>query len=294
MLSRIPKSSLRALSPRQIFPSVRRRLSSLPKAVLVSPVERQSGTLSWRNLELATRALQHDGIVVLEDAIPHAKLDFLNEKMVKDALFLQSAGDAIPFNYNKGFFLSFHPTDSLGTCTNMTKEHPARPSISDKVLRPKHLPQPPRHPSHFLRTRPSPQTILHIRQQRTPTNARLRTPLAARALRRRLRTPSIALRARCKRPAGRDDTRERLYGSLARVAFALGKACAGGRAWRESERSDQEGCACGASARAASLAAGRQAGLDCRAGFAVVACGEAELYSADKSHACGDSFRALV
>jgi hypothetical protein len=84
-----------------------RRLSSLPKAVSVSPEERQSGTLSWKNFELATRALHHDGLVVLEDVIPHDKLDFLNKKMVEDALFLQSAGDAMPFNYNKGYTSTF-------------------------------------------------------------------------------------------------------------------------------------------------------------------------------------------
>ncbi|TVY29665.1 Kanamycin B dioxygenase [Lachnellula hyalina] len=101
MFSRIPKSSIRAQAPRQISRSVR-RFSSLPKAVIVTPEERSSGILSWRSLELATRALHHDGIVALENAIPHDKLDFLNEKMVADALFLQSAGDSMPFNYNKG------------------------------------------------------------------------------------------------------------------------------------------------------------------------------------------------
>jgi hypothetical protein len=85
-----------------------RRLSSLPKAVQVSPEEKEAGSLSWKSLELATRALHHDGIVVLEDVIPHDKLDFLNEKMVEDALFLQSAGDASPFNYNKGYVYFFH------------------------------------------------------------------------------------------------------------------------------------------------------------------------------------------
>ena len=106
MLSRFPKSSVRALAPRQISFLVR-RLSSIPKVVIVSPEEKQSGALTWKNLELATRALHHDGLVVLEDVIPHDKLDFLNEKMVQDALFLQSAGDAMPFNYNKGFVSTF-------------------------------------------------------------------------------------------------------------------------------------------------------------------------------------------
>lgn len=58
--------------------------------------------MSWKNLELATRAFHRDGLVVLEDVIDHAKLDYLNEKMVEDARTLQSLGDASPYNYNKG------------------------------------------------------------------------------------------------------------------------------------------------------------------------------------------------
>jgi hypothetical protein len=110
MFSRLPKSSYRAIVPRAVpnCTSITvRRLSSRPKAVQVSPEEKETGSLSWKNLELATRALHHDGLVVLEDVISHDKLDFLNKKMVEDALFLQSAGDASPFNYNKGSVYSF-------------------------------------------------------------------------------------------------------------------------------------------------------------------------------------------
>ncbi|PVH89095.1 phytanoyl-CoA dioxygenase family protein [Cadophora sp. DSE1049] len=78
------------------------KLSSLPKVVQVSPEERSAGALTWKNLEIANRALHHDGLVVLENAIPTAQLDRLNEKMVQDALTLQSAGDDMPYNYNKG------------------------------------------------------------------------------------------------------------------------------------------------------------------------------------------------
>ena len=79
-----------------------RILSSLPKIVHISPLEKAAGALTWRNLELATRALHHDGLVVLENAISHEKLDRLNEKMVEGAKILQAAGDASPYNYNKG------------------------------------------------------------------------------------------------------------------------------------------------------------------------------------------------
>lgn len=77
-------------------------LPSLPMVIKVSRQEVASGLLNWKNLELATRSLHRDGLVVLEDMIDHTKLDRLNEKMVKDAVLLQSAGDASPFNYNKG------------------------------------------------------------------------------------------------------------------------------------------------------------------------------------------------
>jgi ectoine hydroxylase-related dioxygenase (phytanoyl-CoA dioxygenase family) len=79
-----------------------RRLSSFPISVKVSPQEVSAKSLTWQNLELATRAIHRDGLVVLEDVIEHSKLDALNRKMVEDALKLQSAGDASPYNYNKG------------------------------------------------------------------------------------------------------------------------------------------------------------------------------------------------
>jgi ectoine hydroxylase-related dioxygenase (phytanoyl-CoA dioxygenase family) len=77
-------------------------LSSLPISVKVSPQEVSAKRLTWQNLELATRAIHRDGLVVLEDVVEHPKLDALNHKMVEDALRLQAAGDASPYNYNKG------------------------------------------------------------------------------------------------------------------------------------------------------------------------------------------------
>jgi len=86
---------------RQIGIASARHLSTLPHIVKVSPAERNNGSLTDQNLELANRALHHDGLVVLEDVIAHSKLDFLNEKMVEDARYLQSLGDKGPYNYNK-------------------------------------------------------------------------------------------------------------------------------------------------------------------------------------------------
>lgn len=77
--------------------------ASFPHIVQVSPEENSSGTLTRKNLELANRALHHDGLVVLENAISHAKLDVLDKKMVQDALMLASAGEDSPYNYNKWY-----------------------------------------------------------------------------------------------------------------------------------------------------------------------------------------------
>jgi hypothetical protein len=78
------------------------QLPSLPKIVTVSPEEKAQGSLTWKNLELANRALHHDSLVVLENAISHEKLDLLNQKMVDDAKMLQAKGDESPYGYNKG------------------------------------------------------------------------------------------------------------------------------------------------------------------------------------------------
>jgi hypothetical protein len=80
----------------------RRSLSSTPVTVPVTPEEVAARKLGWHNLEMATRALHRDGLVVLQDVIEHSKLDALNKTMVRDALKLQALGDAGPFNYNKG------------------------------------------------------------------------------------------------------------------------------------------------------------------------------------------------
>ena len=69
-------------------------LSSTPISIAVSAAEKSSGRLEQRNLEIATRALVRDGLIVLEDMIDCAVLDRFNEKMVKDAYELQSRKDS--------------------------------------------------------------------------------------------------------------------------------------------------------------------------------------------------------
>lgn len=80
----------------------RRFVSTYPLAIKPSRDELSQGRLTSRNLENAVRSLHEDGLVVIEDAIPHEDLDHLNTKMVEDALYLQSRGKDMPFNYNVG------------------------------------------------------------------------------------------------------------------------------------------------------------------------------------------------
>lgn len=77
-------------------------LRNTPTVVKATGPETRNGSLEARNLEKAVGALHRDGLVVVEDVIPHESLDQLNEKMVQDARVLQGRGEDGPFNYNTG------------------------------------------------------------------------------------------------------------------------------------------------------------------------------------------------
>ncbi|KAF6810567.1 phytanoyl- dioxygenase [Colletotrichum sojae] len=82
---------------------IRRLMASSHRAVIrPSEAEVHNNLVGPRNLEIAVRHLHSDGLVVVEDVVPHSDLDALNEKMVKDARYLQSLGEKGPFNYNQG------------------------------------------------------------------------------------------------------------------------------------------------------------------------------------------------
>ncbi|KAG9230252.1 hypothetical protein BJ875DRAFT_162296 [Amylocarpus encephaloides] len=98
ILARRHKTTTTFLGAKQFASS----LSSFPISVEVSSQELADQELQWRNLEIATRALHRDGLVVLEDVIPHSKIDTLNRKMIDDAGTLQAMGDKGPYNYNRG------------------------------------------------------------------------------------------------------------------------------------------------------------------------------------------------
>lgn len=79
-----------------------RRASTIPTAISPSQDELSSGHLHSHKLETAIRSLHEDGLVIVNNAVPHADLDQLNVKMVQDARMLQARGKDMPFNYNVG------------------------------------------------------------------------------------------------------------------------------------------------------------------------------------------------
>lgn len=78
------------------------KLTSHPTSIRPSNDEIQEGRLSSRHLEVAIRSLHRDGLVVVENVVPHDSLNRLNKKMVEDAYTLQNKKGDSPYNYNPG------------------------------------------------------------------------------------------------------------------------------------------------------------------------------------------------
>lgn len=77
-------------------------LTSYPTSIRPSALEIQKAQLSPQHLEIAIRSLHQDGLVVVENVVPHDVLDHLNEKMVQDSYILQARKTNSPYNYNPG------------------------------------------------------------------------------------------------------------------------------------------------------------------------------------------------
>ncbi|KAH8698706.1 phytanoyl-CoA dioxygenase [Talaromyces proteolyticus] len=77
-------------------------MTSHPVTIQLSRAEIDGSKLSARNLEIAIRSLHHDGLVVIQDVVPHEPLDHLNRKMVADGFALQARKNDGPYNYNRG------------------------------------------------------------------------------------------------------------------------------------------------------------------------------------------------
>lgn len=76
--------------------------TSHPRTIRPSKTELENNKLTPQNLESAIYSLFHDGLVIIENAIPHDPLDHLNTKMIQDAYTLQSRKENSPYNYNPG------------------------------------------------------------------------------------------------------------------------------------------------------------------------------------------------
>ncbi|GLA34451.1 hypothetical protein AnigIFM63309_006998 [Aspergillus niger] len=79
-----------------------RKQSSHPHTIKPSKTELSNKQLTPQNLETAIHSLFHDGLVIVENAIPHDPLDQLNTKMIQDAYTLQARNENSPYNYNPG------------------------------------------------------------------------------------------------------------------------------------------------------------------------------------------------
>ncbi|KAE8354413.1 hypothetical protein BDV28DRAFT_156248 [Aspergillus coremiiformis] len=96
-------SITRRCKPATSYNSPRRNIiSSTPTSITPTPSEIKNRQLSPQNLEIAMRSLHHDGLVVVENVVPHEALDQLNHKMVEDAYTLQNRKEDSPYNYNPG------------------------------------------------------------------------------------------------------------------------------------------------------------------------------------------------
>ncbi|KAK7403741.1 hypothetical protein QQX98_010480 [Neonectria punicea] len=73
-----------------------------PGVIQPSSTEIKNQILNSKNLEMAVRHMHEDGLVILEDVVPHEHLEILNRRMVQDAQTLRARGEDSPFNYNKG------------------------------------------------------------------------------------------------------------------------------------------------------------------------------------------------
>lgn len=94
--------SFRRFSPKGLRTMATMTKAAMPAVVRPSQSEIQNATLDARNLEMAVRHIHRDGLVVIEDVVPHDEIDKLNTTMVQDAKALQDLGDEGPFNYNLG------------------------------------------------------------------------------------------------------------------------------------------------------------------------------------------------
>lgn len=129
--SKAPRYLLRAISRP---PYTTRAAPCLPAVITPSAQEIANKRLDARNLEKAVRHVHQDGLVVVNNVVPHTELDIVNAKMVEDARELQARGKDGPFNYNQGNLQLdappvkeyFFPSIFTSTFHALTRPHSSR------------------------------------------------------------------------------------------------------------------------------------------------------------------------
>lgn len=246
-----------AAAARLTKPMPRRLFSTLPTVIRA---EAHGKRLDDRNLEKAVRSLHQDGLVIVENAVPHEHLDTLNAKMVQDARKLQALGDKGPFNYNQGNLQQdappwaeyFYPLVFTSECFHFKEKKPSHLTCTNL------LPRPHRYANYFGRARAPAKVDLLLRQLgHAVSGIRSTLPTTARTLRRRFRAPRPSLCPRNQRSPRRHDARKRLHRDLARHSPPLQPRRPRGPPRRASQRSHSRvssssgtrGCCCSESAR---------------------------------------------
>ena len=164
-----------------------RTMSSLPTSIRPSRDEIKNKRLTPQNLEVAIRSLYHDGLVVVEDAIPHEALDRLNAKMVEDAYALQSKKENSPYNYNPGNIQQDPPPvrDYFDTDIFLSRCQPSnnnKCSLTSTLIRSRSN----RHANHLDCIGSLAQVDLLLRKLSNATDRRASSHVSARACRCRL------------------------------------------------------------------------------------------------------------
>ena len=192
--------------------------------VQTTKAEATRGELESRNLEKAVGAVHRDGLVVVEDVIPHEILDHLNKKMVQDARALQARGEDGPFNYNLGNLQLdpppvaeyFNPSIFTSKHSSAVFNYLVNASNSWLLSWLMNLNRSNRHPDHLSCARLSSEMDVLLRQRGDASGPR-RIPFPpTRALGRRLQTPRPPLRASRQHPTHHHDSGERVDRAMAR------------------------------------------------------------------------------
>lgn len=215
-LQRLLVSQTTTTAARRSFAS----LTPTPGLAIIqpSPTELKGLALNPRNLETAVRHLHEDGLVVVEDVVPHDHLDKLNTKMVRDAKTLQARGDDGPFNYNKGNIQQDAPPVAEYFFPSVFTSKPRNLIHRTMVA---HRNRSHRNANHLRRPRPPAQMDLLLRKLGHALCPGLSLPTPACALGRRLCVPIAPLRPRRQRAPRHHHSRQRLDRALGWHALPL-------------------------------------------------------------------------